>query len=590
MTVLPCYLPQIAERIPIGHPWRDITLIVRNHTSLPYFIYFDNEDDRKRYLARFAGTSLSHLLCMSLGLLNNRCKAWSIHPRYCSTCVEENNDALGFSLFRREHQLPGVAVCWRHGTVLAQGCNHCGPYPIKRRALSMAGKCYCNKGIDPLPADPTLPADKEPLLWLARQSATLVNASGTSYVNIRATLREIVINKGFGRGSLPKLAHIAEAIERRFGNDTLEWLGTPVWKNGLPAAWISRLLMGQLHGQRRSATILFLLVIGSLYESVEAFEKTVVKQKEKTGTKCANFSLEAKDPPPDWSNELFRLLQTSKCGLPGISHYLGIPIYKLIKEIRRHDWRVVLSQQIRKKLGDETISTIKYELWCGIEKKDIMRRYGCSEWTMALIELDEPGLHDHHRNVVKLTTREENRARLLEHLALHPTATRKGIEKDLPGVYSALIKQDKDWLQKQISKKKVKTSIQRKERVEWSLLDQQKHLEITKIFNKMFEHDRKPVRATATAVLKQVQLMSKYNNTPRKFPLVSEILQKRSESYADFIRRRITWAVEQMATKEELISINKLRRVAGLQAQTLRSHKQLIIDIVQRLNNTINGQ
>ena len=169
----------------------------------------------------------------------------------------------------------------------------------------MAGKCYCNKGIDPLPADPTLPADKEPLLWLARQSATLVNASGTSYVNIRATLREIVINKGFGRGSLPKLAHIAEAIETRFGNDTLEWLGTPVWKNGLPAAWISRLLMGLLHGQRRSATILFLLVIGSLYESVEAFEKTVVKQKEKTGTKCANFSLEAKDPPPDWSNELW---------------------------------------------------------------------------------------------------------------------------------------------------------------------------------------------------------------------------------------------------------------------------------------------
>lgn len=219
-----------------------------------------------------------------------------------------------------------------------------------------------------------------------------------------------------------------------------------------------------------------------------------------------------------------------------------------------------------------------------------MRRYGCSEWALTLIELDEPGLNANYRNAAKLRTQENNRSLLLEHLATSPSASRSDIMKDLPGVYDALTRKDKEWFHNQISRKKMSPPLHRKERVDWSALDRLKHMEITSVFERMLAPSPKPIQATATAVLKQVHLQAKYCNNPSKFPLVSEILQQRSESRHDFILRRIAWAVENMATDGELISINKLRRVAGLPAQIVRDHKQLIIDLAQQLNATINGK
>lgn len=594
MMVLPGYLPLIAARMPDGHPWRDTALIVREHTALPYFIYFDEKENRVQWLSKLAGAVSSHPLTMALGLARNQGGAWSHHPRYCPICAEEDRNNLGFTWFKREHQLPGVAVCWQHETVLAQGCCRCGSYPIKGRALTMAGKCSCDQGILPLPVDAQLPADSEALLWLARQSAFLVNSSGTCFGNIRTIVRERALKHGLGHGTLLDPARLAEAIERRFGEEVLTWLGTRVWVKGQPAAWVRRLLSGKLNGQRRSPTILYLLVIGSLYESVVEFEKSSERKEEKKVTFVNDPLLEDKaeseSPRAIWSEKLFDLLQSGECGLPGISCRIGVSVYQLIEEIRRCGWRVILSPQIRKKLGDETIAAIKDDLRRGIVKTKIMRLYGCSEWALTLIELDEPGLNNQYRIAARLRTQENNRARLLEHLATHPAASRSDIMNALPGVYDALNSHDKEWFHKNISKKKLSVPSYRKDRIDWPALDRQKHMEITSFFDKMLAPAPKPIQATATSALKQMHLLATYRNNPSKFPLVSEILQKRSESRPEFIRRRIAWAVEKMTTDGESISINKLRRVAGLSAQIVRDHKRHVIDLAQRLNAEINGR
>jgi hypothetical protein len=68
------------------------------------------------------------------------------------------------------------------------------------------------------------------------------------------------------------------------------------------------------------------------------------------------------------------------------------------------------------------------------------------------------------------------------------------------------------------------------------------------------------------------------------------MLNQRSESQSDFRMRRITWAVNQMIGAEVPISVNKLRRVAGLSAQTVRNHKKLVVDLVRQLNATLDNR
>jgi len=204
------------------------------------------------------------------------------------------------------------------------------------------------------------------------------------------------------------------------------------------------------------------------------------------------------------------------------------------------------------------------------------------------------GLKHYFGHTRKLTsavhTKEKNRTRLLEYLATHPGASRSDIMKNLPGVYDSLITLDKDWFYTQITLKKVVAIAPRKDRVDWANLDKLMQSEITTLFDKMLASELRPVQATANAALNQAHLKAKYNNNPSKFPLVTEVLQKRSETHSEFVLRRISWAVKQMMADNVPISVNKLRRVAGFQAQIVRDHKRQVRDLAQRLKVGINNK
>ncbi|GFO67465.1 hypothetical protein GMLC_10440 [Geomonas limicola] len=226
----------------------------------------------------------------------------------------------------------------------------------------------------------------------------------------------------------------------------------------------------------------------------------------------------------------------------------------------------------------------------GVKKTAIMQRYCCSEWALTLIELDEPGLNACYRKAGKQSTQQGNRTRLEQYLAIRPTATRSDVMKALPGVYDALITKDKEWFYRQIPDKRVAAIKTRKERVDWAGTDRQKAAEVSSIFDRMLAPGVKPVQATETAVLKKAGLWTRYRNNPKKFPLVNKVLKKRSELYEQFLQRQVAWAVKQMASAGEPISINKLRRVAGVPAQLLRDRKDMVIKVSREMNAAINGR
>ena len=570
--------------MPKGHPWQDTATMVNNHTALPYFTYFDSRANRSQLQSELENSVKSNSIGMKLGLASYKCGASSKIPRYCPECVKEDILVSGVSYFRREHQLPGVVICAKHETPLAEGCQHCGPYPIKGQPL-VPGKCHCKNGISPLIVDYVIPDDPEPLIWIAEQSSIMVSSESLVDGKIRATLRQMILNKGLGRGSILDYSKLAKAIEDRFGKTTLQGLGFPAWEKNRPAAWIRKLLYAQMDGKKRSPSILFLLIIGTVFNSIHDFEKSVAALNTKVEdtssnnhflTSCLQKNHNGKCP--SWSNNFYELLQQNDLGLPGISKRLGVTTHALINEARRQNWRVPLSKQTQKKLGVEKIIAVKNALRLGMPKTEIVRKYECNQWALTLVEMDEPGLNATYHKSFHQNTRNRNRQRLQDYLQRTPSTNREDISKKLSGVYDFMIKHDKEWFSKQIQRRKRIEQKPRTRSKNWAIIDEKKSEEIKEVFKTMLNSNTKPVQATSSAVLKKVGFLTKYNNDTERFPQISKILKNEEETRSKFIRRRLTWAIHEMAKNQVPISVNKLRRVASLPAITLREHKNFIID------------
>lgn len=63
----------------------------------------------------------------------------------CPLCVEEDIRAFGMGYWHRAHHVPGVSVCWRHGTRLLSSCPHCQrPFQFRQRLLRQPWqRCHC---------------------------------------------------------------------------------------------------------------------------------------------------------------------------------------------------------------------------------------------------------------------------------------------------------------------------------------------------------------------------------------------------------------------------------------------------------------
>lgn len=123
--------------------------------------------------------------------------------------------------------------------------------------------------------------------------------------------------------------------------------------------------------------------------------------------------------------------------------------------------------------------------------------------------------------------------------------------------------------------------------IDWGLFDGQKQVEISEAFDKMLTTNERPVQATANSALKRVGIDATYYVSGEKIPLVAKTLEKRSESYPDFVTRRISWAVAQVAASGELITLKNLALAAALRRQLVKDHKTQIVDLAKKLNAKI---
>ncbi len=568
ISPVPGYLGALSKRIPSCHSWCEPMNIVLGHTALPYIVYFYRKDEQLAMASELASKDVTHPLAMAMGLSRHITPPFPRSPRYCLKCIAEQQQRFGFTFFRREHQLPGVLVCFEHEEVLSHGCAECGPYPINRRGLSMPGRCCCDS-ITPLNVINSLP-DIEPLVWIARESAFLLKTSGTNSVDVANAMRTAVIRKGYSRGSAISYRKLAEAIEARFSINNLQHLSINVWTGNQPSPWLQRLI-NSCSGEKKRASLLFLLVIGAIFESVEEFENFEPTQK-----------IVAPIPPKAsarWPN--LKSMIDDNYSLPKIAKILGVRVENVIREMRRQKLQMNMPDNLKSKFG-KTLECIRKDLLAGHKKSEIMKRYSCSEELLIYIELDQPSLIDIHQDARKSALRNKHRGLLIDFLSRNPDAGRNTICNELVRSYEYFHSSDKEWFYEKIpARNNTSVVTQRNTRFDWVLVDQQKSQELERIIGELTSID-KPFRLTKTGMLKRIGIESHYINDPNRFPLVESVIMRNLETREEYIDRKLCWAVERLKTMGKRLSLNTLRLVAGINVRVIQKRKQLICELADR--------
>jgi hypothetical protein len=589
LSTLPGHIKSISEIAPESHDWSNSENIVKDNTQLPYFTYFDDPEAKGEIIDKLAGSNDSYPIAMSLGLTNYPLPASPKHPRYCFSCLKEDLKSIRTTFFHREHQLPGVSICWRHEEPLYHGCQVCGAYPIAGNNLTLPGCCNCDGIISPLKAYEQMPGETESHIWLATQSAAMVNSQGTSCKNIRMTLKQVAVSKELSRGKLLDYNKLASAVEKRYGQEFLSWLNAPAWKDGRPASWVRRMLHNRSHENKRSPSIYFLLFVGTLFKSIEDFEKQIADQN------CIDLYTTIKQPEPkskpkkvvdEITNQILGLCDDPPCGIAGIADRLGISKAIVLATLKEHEKRFPLTQATINRLGHDKLCAIRMDLRNGVEKKSIQENHRCSEWTLGLIELDDLALISAHKEASRKRKTEEHRNTLISMMQESPSITKTEVQRIETGTYEYLQKYDSEWFEETLPRQRPENNSNRSKLVDWGELDRQKAEEIER-YLKSNEYREKPVWTTGTHLLSKVDIVTKYHSNKDKFPRVTKLISQAKEDRPTFIKRKLRWAIKNMRANGQGLSVNRLRRAAWLKAQVVREYSDYIITTANELNADI---
>ncbi|MFM0731151.1 TnsD family Tn7-like transposition protein [Paraburkholderia sediminicola] len=162
--IVPPGLARLADRLA-DDPDAAMQGLLERNTLLPLFAPFLGGESR---------SGLTGVEAM-MGRLPRRVVGLHGEAQLCTVCVAEDVRAHGMAHWRRAHHIPGVSVCWRHGTPLLSSCPCCHrPFQFANRLLRLPWRA-CRCGWQASGADATSVAVTSTMLHYARFASDLLN-------------------------------------------------------------------------------------------------------------------------------------------------------------------------------------------------------------------------------------------------------------------------------------------------------------------------------------------------------------------------------------------------------------------------------
>jgi hypothetical protein len=263
----------------------------------------------------------------------------------------------------------------------------------------------------------------------------------------------------------------------------------------------------------------------------------------------------------------------------------------LAVDMRRLGIRLPLPIATSRRLGKEMVESVRAALRTGEAKHKIQSRLGVSEWSIQLIELDDLDLAPLHRAATIEAQRAKHRGAVKAYLEVQPNAGKTDVYASCVSAVDWLRQFDHEWLAESLPKRKVASPSKRKPLKRWNELDQAFANEIRAVSRSELARATRPVRLTVSMLLKE-SAASVAQNSRRKhhLPLTIAAAQAHAESQDAFYKRKLAWALNEYRALEVPISVNLLRRVAGLPPKRLEEQRDFIIAEASRLKISIDAR
>lgn len=553
---MPTHAARIAESMPAGHPLSDVEVMLREHTALPYHLFFANEARRRQALSAIAD-SHTYALHSVLGLSTARLTG-IVFPRLCPECARIDKAERACSLYRTEHQLPTTWVCAEHQQLLIDGCEICrstDKSAIRASLLRMPGRCADSRHSSPHPCTTLAKEEVPDALWFAQQGKCLLERYEDAPPNAHERLRAAVLKKFRRSGGVDRVG-LARAIEARFSAAMLRRLGLAfTCDRDRRSGWHFKLLCS--HGASKLKEVSqWLAVIGVMYRDVEHFIDDAPEVQ----------SAVPAPSRPAWSEDLKNLLGSGK-SFDVIRRSLRISFNAALREMREQGW--TLPKPTAVKVSEATYNNL-IESWNkGTTLLEMASVHGVSAYFLDMMTVWEPGLHARWVATRREQLLERHRNAVIEYVAAHPGASRYEVMKALDGSIEALRERDPEWLDAVLpsrsgSRMSARPSLIRRD---WTARDSQFAQQIADWAQRELADDVRPVRITATRALTAIGALTfvySAGGNRTSFPETRDRLAALVETTEAFRLRRLKWVARQCAAAKLPLKPETIRIAASI--------------------------
>lgn len=554
--------------LPEDHPLNNLEALLLQHTTLPFYLYFDQA--RIRCLPAIidqvkSGKALWHVIGRGSRGISRTLSA----PQFCLDCVRADRRQFGIGYWHREHQLPWVLVCPFHGTPLLKAYTTHG----NRNSGLLPGKLLDSGARVVEVGDPRFIATHNALLrWLSQQVAYLVAQPLSPHVcNLSALFHGKAISAGHTRGKLVLRRHVSAALFEHYSDQFCEWLGAKA-STTRQRCWYQEMLHPS--SQRMIDPLKAILLTGLYFENVEELDALLTRTPAPQLARAVANVLS--EPVNAERAGLEKTLRECDYRLGLAAQSLGLSRAKLCSAIIAAGIRCEIRKAPNAEFDANAIRCILSALKKGATRREVMERFDCSSSLLDEVAIYDPTLR-HHLQTRRVTNkRATHRGVLLRYLSEYPHASRSEIRRALPTPIEWLSYNDRNWLDSALPNWRRPIYRPRpRRRIDWAALDKKLAVKVQAAAKELLTHEP-AVRVTCLTLLKHIKSQSRWEALRDRLPLTRKAIALLEESKPHFHRRRLAAAMAQMAKKGQYLTLVGLRKASGLLEKSIRAQASFI--------------
>lgn len=409
--------------------------IVESHTLLPLYLRFASPDLADAAITAAAANSAGALK-FQLGLLTSRFRA--NHPlKACMACMDEDRTRSGTPYWHREHQIPGIWVCRRHGCWLSASDLKATGARRFHWVLPSA------KQFAPVPGDPV---PKKALQLAAMISGLVTYAGAFSPAKLRLTFRSALRSQQLLAGpTRDRLAH--RAAGQRFAEFSSA-LASLDQLRGLPSTEVTAAAeVARLVGKERSGVhpIRYAAIAAWLFAD---FDEFIACYRSAMSGECLQAPVPrsiAKGDPTEGDARRQRLLDllASGASVSGASRSIGVDVKTGMAWAASQGIQIARRPKVLKEDGRRRLVSL---LRKGVSKQRAAEVASVSVETITNLLRTEVGLHDAWKRA-QFSTLQLRSRRLWDRVtSANPNSGVKAARMLEPATYAWLYRNDRDWL------------------------------------------------------------------------------------------------------------------------------------------------